>query len=206
MTGFSFTGESGKVIILDNRDSFVFNIAHRLWEVGVSSEVVRSDQLSLEDLQDASPSALILSPGPGHPQDAGITMSAIAAFTGKIPILGICLGHQAIGVAFGGIVSAGLRPRHGVASKISHDETDLFEGIASGSLFGRYHSLIVERPLPSCLMEIATEVMDDGSTGFVMGIAHRHHPTLGVQFHPESILSPYGTLLFANFCRMFNLK
>lgn len=206
MTGFQFTGEFGKVIILDNRDSFVFNIAHRLWEVGVASEVVRSDHAKFEDLRDAKPRALIISPGPGHPRDAGISERAIEAFSGTIPILGICLGHQAIGEVFGGVVAAGHRPRHGMSSSIAHHEVGLFEGIPNGAAFGRYHSLVVERPLPPCLREIATEILDDGAPGFVMAMEHCEHPTYGVQFHPESILSPHGTTMFANFCRMFDLR
>jgi para-aminobenzoate synthetase component II len=183
----------GEIVILDNRDSFVFNLAHRFEELGKSSVVVRSDAIDLETLQDWDPAALVISPGPGHPAQAGISVAAIEVFSGKIPILGVCLGHQAIGQAFGGRVVPSGRPRHGMASSILHDGTGIFDGLPSPFDAARYHSLIVESPLPQCL--VATAWTD----GFVMALAHRSHPTFGVQFHPESILTTAGYGLLANF-------
>lgn len=195
-TSFEFTGEAHKIVILDNRDSFVFNIAHRLYEVGFESEVVRSDQISVQELLNASPRALIVSPGPGGPAEAGISVEAIKAAYQKTPLLGICLGHQALALAFGGAVSVSGKPCHGKASKMRHTESGLFRGIPSPVAFGRYHSLIVEEPLPEQFDVIASN-MDDN---LVMAIQHRSLPVFGVQFHPESILSDYGKQLLENFC------
>jgi anthranilate synthase/aminodeoxychorismate synthase-like glutamine amidotransferase len=187
---------TGQVLLLDNRDSFTFNLAHRLYEVGVTVGVVRSDAITLDALRALQPRALVISPGPGHPRDAGISVAAIQHFSGAIPILGVCLGHQAIGLAFGGIVEPNHAPLHGRASLIDHTGADLFEGVVSPMEAARYHSLVVREPLPDIL--IAQAWCD----GFVMALRHRHHPTFGLQFHPESILTPDGLALLARFAAL----
>lgn len=181
------------ILILDNRDSFVFNLQHRFHEVGASAEVVRSDAITVNDVLAAAPDALCISPGPGHPDDAGISVALVRAASGVIPILGVCLGHQAIGVAFGGVVSPDGRPCHGRATATTHSGHALFDGIAATFETGRYHALAIEEPLPPQLQCLARG--DD----LVMAVAHREHPTFGVQFHPESILTPDGAQLLANF-------
>ncbi len=182
----------GQVIILDNRDSFVYNLAHRLGEAGEVCAVVRSDEVDLEQLKSWDPAALIISPGPGHPRDAGISVEAIRHFHRRIPILGVCLGHQAIAFAFGGVVEPNRRPVHGMATTIEHDGSGLFRGMPREFPAARYHSLVVGE-LPEELEENAW------SDGFVMGLKLRDVPVFGVQFHPESILTPLGVKLLKNF-------
>lgn len=187
---------TGQVVLLDNRDSFTYNLAHRLFEVGVQVCVVRSDQIGLDALVALDPRALVISPGPGHPRDAGVSVAAIHRFAATIPILGICLGHQAIGLAFGGTVEANQAPMHGRASPIEHVGADLFAGLATPLEAARYHSLIVREPLPEPL--IAQAWCD----GFVMALRHRERPIFGLQFHPESILTPQGHALLAGFAAL----
>ncbi len=185
--------KKGQVVILDNRDSFVFNLAHRFSEVGRDTAVVRSDEIDLEQLQRWEPVALVISPGPGHPDDAGISVAAIRRFHDRIPILGVCLGHQAIAVAFGGRVERGGRPVHGMASAVEHTGCELFNGVGDGFSAARYHSLVVT--------EMPTELVCCAwSDGFVMAVRHRQWPIYGVQFHPESVLTPDGRQILANFC------
>jgi anthranilate synthase/aminodeoxychorismate synthase-like glutamine amidotransferase len=188
------------VVILDNRDSFVFNLAHRLWEVGVESHVVRSDQVDVDEIAEMAPAAIVISPGPGHPDQAGCSVELVQRLSGVVPILGVCLGHQAIGVACGGTVSRDERPCHGRATPVTHSGHALFEGIPQTFRAGRYHSLALERPVPDSLEVLAT------GDQLVMAVAHRTHPTYGVQFHPESILSPEGTRLLANFAQLCGLE
>lgn len=185
--------EPGEVVLLDNRDSFVFNLAHRFAEVGTRVVVVRSDALTLDELIDWQPRALVVSPGPGHPRQAGVSVPAIEHFSGRVPILGICLGHQAIACAHGGRVVPNEAPMHGKPSPVDHDQTGLFKGLRSPLKAGRYHSLVARAPLPDDL--VVTARADD----FIMAIAHREHPTFGVQFHPESVLTPRGRAVLANF-------
>lgn len=177
----------GQLIILDNRDSFVFNLAHRLHEVGASSlAVLRSDQITLDELIALKPRALVISPGPGHPAQAGISVEAIRGLGPTVPILGVCLGHQAIGHAYGGLVERNSAPMHGRTSPLSHVGQGVFEGVEQGAPVGRYHSLVVREPLPEPLEPLAW------SQGWLMALRHKEHPTLGLQFHPESVLSPIG--------------
>lgn len=179
--------DQDQLIILDNRDSFVFNLAHRLYEVGAPSlAVVRSDEITLDELIALKPRALVISPGPGHPAQAGISVEAIRALGPQLPILGVCLGHQAIGMAYGGIVERNSAPMHGRSSALSHIGESIFEGIAQGAQIGRYHSLVVREPLPAALEPLAW------SQGWLMALRHKEHPTLGLQFHPESVLSAIG--------------
>lgn len=181
-----------EVVLLDNRDSFVYNLAHRLHEVGVRGiAVARSDEIELAELLEWSPRALVVSPGPGHPDDAGISVAAIKALSGVIPILGVCLGHQAIARAFGARVIPSLAPRHGMSSLMRHDAQGLLQGLPDPMEVGRYHSLVVESPL------LAPLEAQGWCDGFIMAMRHRVHPTFGVQFHPESVLSPQGRALLA---------
>ena len=185
------TGEED-VLILDNRDSFVFNLAHRLYEVGCEAAVVRSDEVTVAQLEGWNPSALVISPGPGHPDEAGVSIEAIRRFAGEIPILGVCLGHQAIAVAFGGEVRPSDQPMHGMASTVEHDGGGLFAGLPDGFDAARYHSLIVS--------EVPDElIVSARSDGFVMGLRHRKWPVYGLQFHPESVLTDVGVGLLRNF-------
>lgn len=188
----------GEVVILDNRDSFVFNLAHRVAEVGGKPVVARSDEVTTEEVFSWNPAAIILSPGPGHPREAGISIELLEQLESrapKTPVLGVCLGHQAIGVAFGGQVSASGAPRHGKSSLVDHDGEGVFAGLSMPLEVGRYHSLVIEEPLPTDL--IATAWCD----GFVMGVRHVSLPVYGVQFHPESVLTREGQGLLANFLR-----
>jgi anthranilate synthase/aminodeoxychorismate synthase-like glutamine amidotransferase len=185
------------IVVIDNYDSFVGNVARYFRELGAEVGVFRNDALTVADVAAIRPRAVVISPGPGTPDDAGISAPLVADLTGRLPILGICLGHQAIGAVFGGRVVRAAEPMHGRASTISHDGRDLFAGLSNPLSVGRYHSLIVE-------------IGDDGplavtarsSRGEVMALAHREHPTFGVQFHPESVLTESGPTLFANFLRL----
>ena len=184
-----------KVLLIDNYDSFTFNLFHFLGDVGGHCEVWRNDKISVADALARDPEAIVLSPGPCTPNEAGICLDLIAAAAGKIPILGVCLGQQAIGQAFGGHVVRAPVPMHGKVSRIFHSGTDILEGLPSPFSATRYHSLIVDRAtLPAVL--VPTAWTEDG---LVMGMRHRSRPIFGVQFHPESIASEHGHELLANF-------
>jgi anthranilate synthase/aminodeoxychorismate synthase-like glutamine amidotransferase len=183
------------VLILDNYDSFTYNLAQAFGSLGADVRVVRSDAVTAEALASEPPDALVVSPGPGTPERAGNSMSAIRALTGAIPILGVCLGHQAIGAVFGGRVVRAPAVVHGKTSNVSHDGAGIFAGIPSPFAATRYHSLVVdEATLPTSL--IVTARSDDG---LLMAFAHSAHPTFGVQFHPESVMTKQGPKLLANF-------
>ena len=186
---------TGEIILLDNRDSFVFNLAHRFAELGSEVVVHRSDELTLDELAQWEPRVLVVSPGPGHPDSAGISVAAVRRFSGKIPILGICLGHQAIVCAFGGRVGPNKAPMHGKPSMVEHQGQGIFSELECPLKAGRYHSLVAKEPLPSELEVTAR------ADGFAMGVQHREHPTFGVQFHPESVLTPGGYGLLGNFLK-----
>jgi anthranilate synthase/aminodeoxychorismate synthase-like glutamine amidotransferase len=188
----------GEIVVLDCRDSFVYNLAHRFAELGTHVVVHRSDQLTLDELIAWQPAALVLSPGPGHPDDAGISVAAVKHFSPRIPILGICLGHQAIVRAFGGEVRASGAPMHGKPSWIEHDGQGLFEGLENPVEAGRYHSLVAPEPLPAELRACAR------ADGLVMALEHRNRPTFGLQFHPESVLTPAGYTMLANFLALLS--
>lgn len=183
------------ILLIDNYDSFTYNIYQYLSELGHSVKVVRNDKITIEEIEGLGCSAIIISPGPGTPDDAGISKQVIAHFAGKTPILGVCLGEQAIGEAFGGRVVRAPKPMHGKVSAIQHNGTGLYRGLPQPFMAGRYHSLIVDKKtLPDCL-----EVTAVSPEGLIMSLKHRQYPVEGVQFHPESILTPGGMKIFENF-------
>ena len=182
------------LLIVDNYDSFTYNLAQYFGELGAEPQVYRNDALSLPELEALGPSHLVISPGPGTPDEGGISGEAIRHFTGRIPVLGVCLGHQCLGAVYGGVVSRAPRLMHGKTSAIHHGQEGLFAGLPSPFEATRYHSLIVEEPVPNCL-----EVSARTAAGEVMGLRHRLYPTFGVQFHPESVLTPHGKDLLRNF-------
>jgi anthranilate synthase component II len=184
------------VILIDNYDSFTWNLAHRLGELGAEVKVVRNDALSLDEIERLSPARVVISPGPGRPESAGVTVEALRRFAGRVPILGVCLGHQALSIAFGGTVVRASVPMHGKTSLVAHEGTHLFSGLASQVEVGRYHSLVLPPDdLPRGFVRTAW-VIDDGT---VMGVRHETWPVFGVQFHPESVLTPVGHRLLQNF-------
>jgi anthranilate synthase component II len=186
------------LLLIDNYDSFTFNLYHFLGDVGARCEVWRNDKISVEDALARGPEAIVLSPGPCTPNEAGICLDLITAAAGKVPILGVCLGHQALGQALGGNVVRAPVPMHGKVSRIFHGGTDILEGLPSPFSATRYHSLIVDRAsLPSVL--VPTAWTEDG---LLMAMRHRSLPLFGVQFHPESIASQHGHELLANFLRL----
>ena len=183
------------ILVLDNYDSFTYNLVQYLGELGATMRVVRNDALTADDVLALAPEGIVISPGPGNPDGAGISLDLIRRFHARVPILGVCLGHQAIGQAFGGTVARARRQMHGKTSPITHDGRGVFRGLPSGFEATRYHSLVVlESGLPADL-EISARA-DDGE---IMGLRHRHYPVEGVQFHPESILTSQGKALLANF-------
>ncbi len=187
------------LLVIDNYDSFTYNLVQYLGELGATVEVRRNDRVTLEEIENSlRPERIVISPGPGTPNDAGITLDVIQRFAGKVPLLGVCLGHQAIGQAFGGKVIRAPELMHGKASEVSHDGKTIFTGLNDHFLAGRYHSLMVEREsLPSCL-EISAQTAND----IIMGLRHRELKVEGVQFHPESILTSDGKQLLANFLKL----
>lgn len=183
------------IFVLDNYDSFTYNLVQAIGKLGVKIEVARNDEITADELLALKPTALLLSPGPGRPEDAGNMPSILSASIGKLPILGVCLGHQMIGLHFGGEVVAAPELVHGKATRVFHDNRTIYRGLTDPFSAGRYHSLIVaERGLPPEL-EISARTTD----GEIMGLRHRTLPIEGVQFHPESILTPEGERLLANF-------
>lgn len=187
------------ILIVDNYDSFVFNIARYLRKLGAATEVIRNDALTVSDLVGLKPCAVIISPGPCTPLEAGISTAIVRELSGRFPILGICLGHQCIGSMFGGRVVRARRPMHGRSSQIAHDGRGLFTGLSSPLCVGRYHSLVVELD-ETCAPHL--KVTARSEEGEIMALAHRYQPTYGVQFHPESILTQQGHLLLSNFLRI----
>jgi anthranilate synthase/aminodeoxychorismate synthase-like glutamine amidotransferase len=185
------------LLLIDNYDSFTWNLAQALGGLGAEPRVVRNDAISLEEIDALAPSHLVISPGPGQPGEAGISLAAIGRFAERIPILGVCLGHQAIGQAFGGRVVRAPRVMHGKTSPVVHGGRGLFDGLPNPFAAARYHSLVVERATLPADLEVTAETAE----GEIMALAHRRRPVYGVQFHPESFLTPDGERLLANFLR-----
>jgi anthranilate synthase/aminodeoxychorismate synthase-like glutamine amidotransferase len=184
------------ILVLDNYDSFTYNLVQYLGELGAAVEVMRNDVVTLDDIARAKPERIVISPGPGRPEDAGVTMEVIKRMGAETPILGVCLGHQAIGAVFGGSVVRATAPMHGKTSTIEHDGRGVFSGIAEPFVASRYHSLVVaESGLPADL-EVSARTREDGT---IMGLRHRRWPVHGVQFHPESILTGEGRRILRNF-------
>lgn len=183
------------VLLIDNYDSFTFNLAQYLGQMGQNVEIRRNDQITLEEIEGLHPERIIISPGPCTPKEAGISVPLIQRFAGKIPILGVCLGHQAIGAAFGGRVVRTKKLMHGKTSEIKHDRKTIFRGLPQPFVATRYHSLIVDRESLPRELEISAETDD----GIIMGLRHRTLRIEGVQFHPESVLTDAGFQLLKNF-------
>jgi anthranilate synthase/aminodeoxychorismate synthase-like glutamine amidotransferase len=184
------------LLLIDNYDSFTFNLAHRIGELGTTVKVIRNDAMSLAELERLSPDRLVISPGPGRPESAGITIEALRRFVGTIPVLGVCLGHQALSIAFGGRVERAAKPMHGKTSRVTHDGSALFTGIDQPFEAGRYHSLVIPKDAVPEGFVVTASVEGDGT---VMAIRHERHAAFGVQFHPESVLTPVGQRLLGNF-------
>jgi len=187
------------VLVIDNYDSFTYNLVQYMGELGADLCVRRNDRVSVEDIETMAPERIVISPGPGRPEDAGITLDVVRRFGATTPILGVCLGHQAIGVAFGGTVCRARVPFHGKAATVMHDGRGLFAGMTAPFTAGRYHSLeIAGEKLPPEL-EIAARTREDGT---IMAVRHREFPVHGVQFHPESVLTEEGRRILRNFLEM----
>ena len=182
------------ILLIDNYDSFTYNLAQFLGQLGEKLEVRRNDQITIDQIAAKKPQRIVISPGPGEPQNAGICIGVIREFTGKIPILGVCLGHQAIGYAFGGKVVRAPSLMHGKTSRIHHDSNTIFRKLPQDFVATRYHSLIVQKKGLPRELEISAE-----TDGLIMGLRHRKHPLEGVQFHPESVLTEVGMQMLRNF-------
>ena len=183
------------LLVIDNYDSFTFNIVQYLGEMNVDMQIHRNDQISLEKIEALRPDRILISPGPWSPREAGLSNDIIRTFGPRLPLLGVCLGHQCIGHTFGGEVIVNYRMRHGKTSPIKHDEKDLFKGMPNPFAATRYHSLVIKRDtMPSCL-----EVTAETEEGEIMGVKHKTLPIWGVQFHPESILTDSGRTILKNF-------
>ncbi len=185
------------LLIIDNYDSFTYNLVQYFGELKADVKVYRNDAINLSQIKKLKPSRIVISPGPGRPEDAGISVDIIKSFTGKIPILGVCLGHQAIGYAYGGNIIHAKQLMHGKTSLIEHNHQDLFKGIKSPFAATRYHSLVIERKTLPAVLEITAWTKDQE----IMGVRHKQFPLWGVQFHPESILTNVGKDILRNFLK-----
>jgi anthranilate synthase/aminodeoxychorismate synthase-like glutamine amidotransferase len=186
------------ILMIDNYDSFTYNLVQYLEEIGTPVEVVRNDVMGLTDIEALAPEAVVISPGPGGPQDAGVSIEAIRHFSGRVPVLGVCLGHQSIAAAFGGTIVGARRLMHGKTSTVTCDGEGIFKGVGKPFQAMRYHSLAVERTsLPDCL-----KITAESEDGEIMGLRHTSHTTEGIQFHPESIMTTIGKRLLRNFVKM----
>lgn len=186
------------ILVIDNYDSFTYNLVQYLGELAAEIVVRRNDAVTIQEIEQMAPHHLLISPGPCTPNEAGISLQVIDHFKGQFPIMGVCLGHQAIGQVFGGDVVRADRLMHGKTSPILHDGKTLFKGLASPFTATRYHSLIVKRETLPDVLEISAETAE----GEIMGLRHKHYPIEGVQFHPESIITDYGKQLLANFLEL----
>lgn len=185
--------EKTMIALIDNYDSFTYNLVQAMGQLGADIEVFRNDCITVDKISGMAPEAFVISPGPGRPDGAGISVELVRKMSGRVPLLGVCLGHQAVGVAFGAKVARAGRIMHGKTSLITHEGTGLYKGLKNPFVAGRYHSLTISSLPPELVVEATSE------DGEIMGIRHREHPTYGVQFHPESILTPGGKRLLRNF-------
>jgi anthranilate synthase/aminodeoxychorismate synthase-like glutamine amidotransferase len=185
------------LLVIDNYDSFTYNLVQYLGELGAEVVVRRNDAITVDEVGAMAPAGIVLSPGPCAPAQAGVTVDVVRAWGDRIPTLGVCLGHQAIGEAYGGRVVRATRAVHGKASRITHDGTELFEGLPAPLEVGRYHSLVIERETLPASLRITATATDDPTE--IHAIRHESHPVWGVQFHPESVLTPHGKQLLRNF-------
>jgi para-aminobenzoate synthetase component 2 len=186
------------ILVIDNYDSFAYNLVQFLGELGQETAVYRNDAITLEEIEKLAPSRIIISPGPCTPLEAGISNDVIRHFRGKIPVLGVCLGHQCIGYVYGGLIKRAALPMHGKESLIYHDGVTIFQGLESPLIGGRYHSLVIAPDSVPVSLEISAKTED----GVIMGVRNRQDRVEGVQFHPESIMTPTGHEILANFLRM----
>jgi anthranilate synthase/aminodeoxychorismate synthase-like glutamine amidotransferase len=187
------------VLVIDNYDSFTYNLVQYLGELGARVVVRRNDETSIAGLRDLGHTRVVISPGPGRPEQAGVSLDAIKEFGPRMPVLGVCLGHQAIGLAFGGRVVRAPQPVHGKTSTVEHNGAGVFAGISTAFQAGRYHSLVVDEPALPADLEITARTREDN---LIMAIRHRHLPIHGVQFHPESVLTNEGRRILRNFLEM----
>ncbi|HEX6214391.1 MAG TPA: aminodeoxychorismate/anthranilate synthase component II [Vicinamibacterales bacterium] len=185
------------ILLIDNYDSFTYNLAQYLGELGAPPLVRRNDELTVDDIEQLHPARIVISPGPGRPEDAGVSVDTIRRFGQRVPLLGVCLGHQGIGLAFGGTISRAPELMHGKVSAVHHDGRGVFKGVSQPFTAGRYHSLVVAEPVPEAL-EVSARTED----GTIMGLRHRTWPVHGVQFHPESVLTGEGRKLLRNFLEL----
>ncbi|GAA6135621.1 aminodeoxychorismate/anthranilate synthase component II [Oceaniserpentilla sp. 4NH20-0058] len=191
------------LLMIDNYDSFTYNVVQYFGELGADVKVYRNDEITIEDIEQLNPDHLVISPGPCTPNEAGISVAAIKHFAGKLPILGVCLGHQSIGQAFGGDIIRAGQVMHGKTSDVYHEDKGVFAGLNHPFVATRYHSLVIDKnTLPDCLEVTAWTQNEDGSVEEIMGVQHKTLAIQGVQFHPESILTQQGHDLFANFLKM----
>jgi anthranilate synthase component II len=189
-----------KVVMIDNYDSFTYNLVQYFGELGADVTVLRNDQVAVEDIAALKPDKIVISPGPCTPKEAGISVAAITKFAGRIPILGVCLGHQSIGYAFGGKIIHAKSIMHGKTSQVYHQNEGVFKGLSNPFTATRYHSLVIEQAtLPKCLEITAWTQDEDGNIDEIMGVRHKTRDIEGVQFHPESILTEHGHDLLRNF-------
>lgn len=191
------------LLMIDNYDSFTYNVVQYFGELGAEVKVFRNDEITIEEIEKLNPDHLVISPGPCTPNEAGISVEAIKHFAGKLPILGVCLGHQSIGQAFGGDIIRAGQVMHGKTSDVYHEDKGVFAGLKHPFTATRYHSLVIDKDtLPDCLEVTAWTQNEDGSIEEIMGVQHKSLAIQGVQFHPESILTQHGHDLFANFLKM----
>ncbi|HXU35511.1 MAG TPA: aminodeoxychorismate/anthranilate synthase component II [Blastocatellia bacterium] len=186
------------ILVIDNYDSFTYNLVQYLGELGADPKVYRNDAITVDQIRELKPERIVISPGPGVPADAGISIAVVRAFAEEIPILGVCLGNQAIGEAFGGRVIRAERLMHGKTSEICHDSVTIFRGLPYRFKATRYHSLIVEKEGLPDILEVSATTPD----GLIMGLRHREYPVEGVQFHPESVMTEHGKKLLQNFLKL----
>ena len=191
------------LLMIDNYDSFTYNVVQYFGELGADVKVFRNDEITIEEIEALNPDHLVISPGPCTPNEAGVSVAAIKHFAGKLPILGVCLGHQSIGQAFGGNIVRAGQVMHGKTSEVYHEDKGVFANLNNPFTATRYHSLVIEKEsLPDCLEVTAWTQNEDGSIEEIMGVQHKTLAIQGVQFHPESILTQHGHDLFANFLKM----